>query len=306
MRISASHYSEVMDQILSFLKYLEFEKRYATRTIEAYQSDLTQFADFCLEKAVLESIVNAQSLTIRDWVVYLLDSGCSNRSVNRKISALKSFYKYLLGNKIIEASPVNKIESLKNKKRLPVFVPESKMDQLASEVNWGEGFYGLRNAMMFQMLYFTGMRLSELIALKESDYDQYNLNVKVLGKRNKERIIPVTPQFSSEIIKYIDEKHEIFGADNSQYLFVTDNGSKLYPNFVYRAVKSTLSQVTTMDKRSPHVLRHTFATHMLNNGAEINAIKELLGHANLAATQVYTHNTFEKLKKIYKQAHPRA
>jgi integrase/recombinase XerC len=295
-----------MDLIISFLKYLEFEKRYSTRTIEAYKVDLTQFADFCLEKAALESVVNAQSLTIRDWVVYLLDSGCQNRSVNRKISALKSFYKYLLRNKVIEASPLNKIESLKNKKRLPVFVPESKMDQIASGINWGEGFNGLRNAMMFQMLYFTGMRLSELISLKESDHDQYNLNVKVLGKRNKERIIPVTPQFSSAIIKYIGVKHEIFGGENAQFLFVTDNGSKLYPNFVYRAVKSALSQVTTMDKRSPHVLRHTFATHMLNNGAEINAIKELLGHANLAATQVYTHNTFEKLKKIYKQAHPRA
>jgi integrase/recombinase XerC len=295
-----------MDQVGSFLKYLEFEKRYSLRTIESYRIDLMQFSDFCLKNAAIESIITIEALAIRDWIVYLLDSGYSNRSVNRKISALKSFYKYLLRNKFVDTIPIAKIESLKNKKRLPVFVPESKIDQLAELIDWGEGFPGKRNVLIFQMLYFTGMRLSELIFLKETDFDPSNLNLKVLGKRNKERLIPVTPQFSSDIAAYIGLKQEIFGAAGTQYLFVTDKGMKLYPNFVYRVVKSALSLITTMDKRSPHVLRHTFATHMLNNGAEINAIKELLGHANLAATQVYTHNTFEKLKKIYKQAHPRA
>jgi integrase/recombinase XerC len=295
-----------MDQIVSFLKYLEFEKRYSTRTVVSYHTDLLQFADFCLKNSAIESILNVESLTIRDWIVYLLDAGYTNRSVNRKISALKSFYKYLLRNKFIESLPVTKIESLKNKKRLPVFVPESKISQLAEEIDWGEGFSGYRNALIVQMLYFTGMRLSELLFLKDTDFDHSNLSIKVLGKRNKERLIPITPQFSSEIVKYIGLKHEVFDETSSQYLFVTDKGTRLYPNFVYRVVKSALSLITTMDKRSPHVLRHTFATHMLNNGAEINAIKELLGHANLAATQIYTHNTFEKLKKIYKQAHPRA
>jgi integrase/recombinase XerC len=231
-----------MDQIGSFLKYLEFEKRYSLRTVESYRIDLMQFSDFCLKNAAIESIITIEALAIRDWIVYLLDSGYSNRSVNRKISALKSFYKYLLRNKFVDTIPIAKIESLKNKKRLPVFVPESKIDQLAEEIDWGEGFSGKRNALIFQMLYFTGMRLSELIFLKETDFDPSNLNLKVLGKRNKERLIPVTPQFSSDIAAYIGLKQEIFGAAGTQYLFVTDKGMKLYHLLQYRRLRTQLLQ----------------------------------------------------------------
>jgi integrase/recombinase XerC len=180
------------------------------------------------------------------------------------------------------------------------------MDRFADEVNFNDDFSGNRNKLLIELLYFTGIRLSELVNMKEIDFDSSNLSIKVHGKRNKDRIIPITDQFKNRLLNYIQLKKENFGSTENSFLFITCKGEKIYPKLVYRVVNSALSKITTIDKRSPHVLRHTFATHMLNNGAEINAIKELLGHANLAATQVYTHNTFEKLKKIYKQSHPRA
>lgn len=295
-----------MEYILSFLKYLEFEKRYSSRTIESYQIDLIQFNEFCVKIASVQELKHVQSLTIRDWIVYLLDSGISNRSVNRKISALKSFYRYLLRKDIISINPFLKIESLKNKKRLPVFVSEEKMEVLLDDNEWSGDFSGIRNKLIIEMFYTTGIRLSELINLKESNIDLTSSLIKVLGKRNKERIIPITRELNETIKEYLESKAKLFGSLESSFLLVTQKGDKLYPKLVYRIVIKLLSTVTSMDKKSPHVLRHTFATHMLNNGAGINAIKELLGHANLAATQVYTHNTFEKLKKIYKLAHPRA
>jgi integrase/recombinase XerC len=295
-----------MEHILSFLKYLEFEKRYSKRTVESYNIDLVQFCDFCKSKANIQDITKVEPITVRDWIVFLLDSGVSNRSVNRKLSALKSLYRYLQRQELVEINPLLKIDSLKNKKRLPVFVTETKMEQLLDEVLiGGNGFTEIRNRLIVDMFYFTGIRLSELINIKERDIDFSGSQIKVLGKRNKERIVPITKELLDNINSYKLIKDQTIQV-KCDFLFVTQKGEMLYPKLVYRIVKTALASVTTMDKKSPHVLRHTFATHMLNNGAGINAIKELLGHSNLAATQVYTHNTFEKLKKIYKQAHPRA
>jgi integrase/recombinase XerC len=292
-----------MEHILSFLKYLEFEKRYSKLTVESYQIDLLQFVDFCKSKANIIDLTTIEPITVRDWIVFLLDSGISNRSVNRKLSALKSYFRYLQKHEIVLYNPLVKIDSLKIKKRLPVFVTETKMEQVFGENKEGE-FSDLRNLLIIEILYSTGIRLSELIHLKQADIDFSGSLIKVLGKRNKERLIPVSEILLDNIKIYIQAK--LSTNSGNEFLFYTDKGEKLYPKFVYRIVNNALSMVTTMDKRSPHVLRHTFATHLLNNGAGINAIKELLGHANLAATQIYTHNTFEKLKKIYKQAHPRA
>lgn len=294
-----------MECILSFLKYLEFEKRYSKRTVESYHIDLVQFCDFCTSKANIEDITKVEPFSVRDWIVFLLDSGISNRSVNRKLSALNSLFRYLQRMEMVVSNPLSKIDSLKIKKRLPVFVSETKMGQLLDDVLCGTEFTDLRSMLILDMFYLTGIRLSELINIKEKDIDFSGSTIKVLGKRNKERIIPVTKELLQNCNKYLQVRNQEVPI-KCEFLFVTHKGEKLYPKLVYRTVKNALTSVTTMEKRSPHVLRHTFATHMLNNGAGINAIKELLGHENLAATQIYTHNSFEKLKKIYKQAHPRA
>ena len=294
-----------MDYILSFLNYLEFEKRYSKRTIESYRTDLFQFEKYCSTLANSE-LLSADGKLIRGWIVNLLEENCQNRSVNRKISTLKSFYKFLLRQGYINSNPLLKVESLKTGKQLPVFVTTNQTHQLFTEVEFGSDFHGVRNKLILDLLYATGIRLSELIHLKNKDIDEFNLTIKVLGKRNKERVIPITMEMVRTIKNYWDLMKEVGFNKEIEFLLVTDKGDKLYPKFVYRVVTTALKLVSTQDKKSPHVLRHTFATHMLNNGAEINAIKELLGHSSLAATQVYTHNTFEKLKKIYKQAHPRA
>jgi integrase/recombinase XerC len=294
-----------MNYILSFLDYLEFEKRYSKRTIESYRTDLLQFDYFC--KSIGENELHlANSKLIRSWVVSLLEGNCQNRSVNRKISALKSFYKYLLRQGYISSNPLLKVESLKTGKQLPVFVTQTQTHQLFYDVEFGSDFPAIRKKLILDLLYTTGIRLSELIHLKDNDIDRVNQTIKVLGKRNKERIIPITQQLVKSIDAYSELRNKEEFEKTTENLLVTDKGEILYPKFVYRVVTNALKLVSTQTKKSPHVLRHTFATHMLNNGAEISAIKELLGHSSLAATQVYTHSTFEKLKKIYKQAHPRA
>jgi integrase/recombinase XerC len=233
-----------------------------------------------------------------------MEKKLSARSVNRKISALKSFYKFLLREKQIDINPMSKIQTPKIPKRLPVFVEESKMNNLIEDIKFGSNFEGRRDLLMIELLYSTGMRRAELINLKEIDVNLHHGTIKVIGKRNKERLIPITHELGTLIKEYCDQKRYIKSTTHN--LFITKNGKPIYASAVYRTVRNLLSKVTTLSKKSPHILRHTFATHLLNNGANLNAIKELLGHANLAATQVYTHNSIEKLKAVYSKAHPKA
>ena len=288
-----------------FIEYISFEKRYSQHTIQAYTQDLTQFSSFLKEHYAITDVTAAGHQQIRSWVVHLMENGLSERSVLRKLSTLKSFYKYLHRNKIIDHNPTLIVIPPKTPSRNPEFVGEEKMQNLFEQISYRNDFIGMRDKLILEVFYGTGIRLSELIGLQEHDISLNNRTIKVHGKRNKERIIPFTKKMGEQLSAYLEmkEKHGIT-AEGS--LFVTDRGKKLYPRLVYRIVNKYLSMVTTLTKKSPHVLRHTFATHMLNNGADLNAIKEFLGHANLAATQVYTHNTVEKLKKIYQQAHPRA
>lgn len=291
-----------------FIKYLRYEKRFSENTIKSYETDLLQFCKFIFagsEKIEDKFIPEYQD--IRLWISELASGGVSAVSINRKLSTLKSYCKFLMRQGIITKNPMAKIVSPKKKKRLPEFVQEDQMNKLDSSSVFTEDFSGIRDRFMLELFYNTGMRLSELINIKHGDMDEQGGTVKILGKRNKERICPINNYTINIYREYLNSKVEIgFETSNTSYLFLTDKGQKLYGNFVYRKVVHYLSLVTSIDKKSPHVLRHTFATHMLNNGADLNAIKELLGHAGLAATQVYTHNTFGKIKSIYKQAHPRA
>lgn len=241
---------------------------------------------------------------IRSWLVSMLEQGIGTRSINRKLTTLKSFYKYLLRNGVLEINPMQKITSPKTPKRLPVFVEKDKMQFLLDHVDFGNGYAGMRNKLILELFYATGMRLSELVGLTETDLDFHHDTIKVLGKRNKERLIPFGKKIELLIKSYLEEKKNSFGEND--LLFLTDKGQPVYSRMVYKIVNRYLNEVTTLEKKSPHVLRHTFATHLLNNGAELNAVKELLGHANLSATQIYTHNTIDNLKRIYKQAHPKA
>lgn len=286
----------------NFLQYLQYEKRFSNHTLVAYTNDLHQFLEYLFISYEIKDTEEINHTIVRSWVVSLMEQKVSPRSVNRKISTLKTFYKYLLRQNTVMENPMLKIQSPKTSKRLPVFVEKQNMDMLLDNIDFGEDFEGQRNKLIIELFYATGIRLSELINLKTSDIDLFNCQLKVLGKRNKERIIPFNNQISESLKKYITQKGDL----EHDYLFINKKGKKIYEKFVYRVVNNYLSQVTTLDKKSPHVLRHSFATHMLNNGADLNAIKELLGHANLSATQIYTHNTVEKLKNIHKQAHPKA
>jgi len=288
-----------------FLQYITYIKHYSPHTVLSYQTDLEQFFSYSgFDAGSEESAVNAQH--IRDWMVHVMETGNTARTTNRKISALKRYFGYLLKEGIIPTNPASRVLTPKMDKKLPVFVSEDHMDNLLDQVEFGEDFIGFRNRVLIETFYNTGMRLSELVNLKIGDIDFMQQTLKVLGKRNKERIIPITPVYCQVLQDYISARSVEYPGLNVDYLFLASSGKKIYPRLVYRIVHRFLTMVTTVDKKSPHVLRHTFATHMLNKGADLNAIKELLGHANLSATEVYTHNTFEKLKSVYKQAHPRA
>jgi integrase/recombinase XerC len=297
-----------MKYISTFLDYMEHEKRCSPHTLRSYGVDLNSFNQHLKKLDSNPDEICMQPRLIRSWVVELLDSGMGTRSVNRKISALKSFYKYLIRQGYIDVNPMSKVLSPKSPRKLPGFVEKDGMNELLNNVEFGDDFKGIRNKLIIDCLYQTGIRLSELIGLKDTDIDKYELSMRVLGKRNKERIVPITVGLKDLIEQYKTLRNEEFNLKEGakEFFFLTDKGKKLYAKFVYRVVHSYLEIVTTLERKSPHILRHTFATHMLNSGADLNAIKELLGHANLSATQVYTHNTFEKLKKAYKQAHPRA
>ena len=298
-----------------FIDYIQYEKRYSPHTVLAYRNDLDQFFSFLNIQYNISDIRDVTHPMIRSWLVHLMEEKISPRSVNRKLTTLKSFYKFLLREGKVSINPMRKIISPRTSKKLPSFVEKEKMAMLFETINFGAGFPALRDRLILEILYATGMRLSELINLKETDIDFHQSTLKVLGKRNKERLIPFSNKFADLLKIYLQGKkiylenaefQRSSGNLDDTWLIITDSGKKSYPRFIYRAVTKYLSQVTTLQKISPHVLRHTFATHLLNNGAELNAVKELLGHANLSATQVYTHNTIEKLKTIYKQAHPKA
>lgn len=285
-----------------FLQYLQFEKRLSNHTLVAYSGDLSQFYEYLQTTYEIKDLLEINHTVIRSWIVSMMEQKITPRSVNRKITTLKTFYKFLLRQNLVSENPMLKIQSPKTSKRLPVFVEKEKMNDLLDNLSFEENLEGIRNKLIIEMFYATGMRLSELINLKEKNIDLSSCQLKVLGKRNKERIIPFGNELKHKIEAYIKSK----SSNTDEFLFVGKSGKKIYEKLAYRIVKKYLSLVTTLDKKSPHILRHTFATHMLNNGADLNAIKELLGHANLSATQVYTHNTVEKLKNIHKLAHPKA
>lgn len=291
--------------IEQFIAYLKFEKRYSPNTVLAYQKDLNQFGDFLLEQFELKQIETATHIHIRSWLAQMKQEGIESRTINRKISTLKSFYKYLHRLGQIKQSPTAKIISPKTKKRLPVFVKETEIQDLLKQSEFGEDVKGQTNWLILEILYQTGMRKSELINLKLNRVDLKQRQLQVLGKGNKERIIPISHELTESIKSYLPLRLEVKDLQ-SDNLLVLPSGKALYPKYVYNVVTKYLGQFTTLSKRSPHILRHTFATHLLNNGAELNAVKELLGHASLAATQVYTHNSIEKLKNIHKKAHPKS
>jgi integrase/recombinase XerC len=291
--------------IQPFLDYLKFEKRYSKHTVISYETDLVSFFDYIVTQYGDTPVSQLSHIYIRSWLASLKDEGLTAKSINRKISSLKSFFKYQLKTGVIKQTPMAKIISPKNEKRLPNFVADKDIKTLFDHVEFPDTWQGKTERLLMLLFYNTGMRLSEVINLKDSQVNHSNHTLKILGKGNKERIVPVSPEILTEIKKYQKERNELI-SERIDLLLQTEKGKGLSPRSVYSSVKKYLSLVTTIEKRSPHVLRHTFATHLTNNGADLNAVKELLGHSSLAATQIYTHNTIEKLKNIYKKAHPKA
>lgn len=289
----------------SFLDYLRYERNYSDDTVKAYGEDIRQFQEFGGEDVGFQSPSEVVVDVVREWMIHLMNLGYATTSVNRKLSSLRSYYKYLLRKGEVKVDPLRKITGPKNKKNLPVFVKESEMNRLLDDEDFGEGFEGCRDHLVIAMFYATGMRLSELIGLDDGDVDFAASVIKVTGKRNKQRLIPFGEELRVEMEAYVKQRDESVPVRSGAF-FVRKTGERLYPNIVRKIVTRNLSKVVTVKKRSPHVLRHTFATSMLNHEAELGAIKELLGHESLATTEIYTHTTFEELKKVYNQAHPRA
>jgi len=299
-----------------FIRYIQFEKRYSPHTVSAYQSDLSQFIGFLnnpekLEPAPDPVITDSSQIThyhIRNWMVELMNDQILARSINRKIATLRKYFKFLLQEGVIDINPASKINTPKIPKNLPVIVEDEKLTRMLDDNEvFADDFAGRRDKLVIEMLFGTGMRLSELLGIKDTDINVYEGTLKVLGKRNNERIIPINNELKLLIAEYQElKKKQQFSGNNSLTLIVTNKGARAYAMLIYTIVQKYLSYISTQNKRSPHVLRHTFATSLLNRGADLNAIKELLGHANLSATQIYTHNSVERLKSIYKQAHPKA
>ena len=291
--------------ISSFLKYLEFEKRYSQHTLKSYRNDLNQFETF-LQGASSLALETAEHQHIRGWLIHMVQSGLSATTINRKIATLRSYYKYSLRHNLIQQDPSSRVKILKAGKSLPVFVKEAELIKVLDQMIFTEGFTGLRDQLVMEFLYSTGTRLSELVNLPERDIDINQAQVKVLGKRNKQRIIPVPKPLIPIIVNYQIQKKKEFPDNYSPYLIVSNSGRQSYPMLIYRIVNRALKSLNSLEKQSPHILRHTFATHLLNKGAELNAVKELLGHSSLAATQVYTHNSIERLKEVFNRSHPKA
>ena len=298
-----SHSNQFYQQ--AFIQYLQFQKRYSQNTILSYQTDLTDFFDYLVTQFSITNVAETKPTFIRSWLAQLKEKGIKSKSINRKISTLKSFFKYQLKQQTITVSPMATINTQKVSKRLPIFIEEKETNTLFNYVELPTTWAGKTDMLILQLLYNTGMRRAELLELKERQIDKYNSTVKVLGKGNKERIIPVSKELMQTIEEYIAQKQQLKEA-NTEVLLVNEKGKKLYAKYLFNTTKKYLGEVTTLSKKSPHVLRHTFATHLMNNGADLNAVKELLGHSSLAATQIYTHNTIEKLKDAHKKAHPKA
>ena len=296
----------VEQTIQDFLDYLKFQKRYSQHTVISYKNDLDSFFNFLHHQFGDTSLQDIKTTFVRSWLAELKQGGMESKSINRKISALKSFFKYQLRRQSILVSPMATIISPKINKRLPQFVDKDAIATLFQHVEFPDTWEGKTQRLLIELFYNTGMRQAELVGLKEQHIAKINSSIKVLGKGNKERIIPVSKQLMTQMQDYMLAKKNNFEAGDTIFLFINARGKKLNPKYVYNTVNKYLSLVTTIDKKSPHVLRHTFATHLMNSGADLNAVKELLGHSSLAATQIYTHNTIEKLKDIHKKAHPKA
>lgn len=289
-----------------FLQYLQYEKRFSANTILAYEKDLDQFSIFLEETYSLTSVQEVRHFHIRSWILALLHQSLQPRSIRRKLSTLKTYFRFLLRQNQVAQNPMLKVTMPKVGKRLPVYVQQKDISRLLDEVAFGEQYTAHRDHLILELLYTTGMRRAELIQLKLEDIDLGRNVIRVLGKGNKERLIPISHAMQQQVRHYIDLRKETFPEAATSYLLLTDKGNPLYPKLVYNIVNRYLSLVTTIEQRSPHVLRHSFATHLSDNGADLNAIKELLGHSSLAATQIYTHNSIEKLRQVYQQAHPKA
>ena len=290
--------------ITKFLQYIQYRKNYSSYTVLSYQHDIEEFQQFLLSHYQLP-VEKAEADHIRDWLVNLRQQKLSVTSINRKLSSLKSFYKYLLRTEVIDSNPADTLTSLKKPQRLPTFFKESEMDAALEEnpFETSDDFPATRDKIVLEIFYQTGCRRSELIQLKDGDFNFFSLTLRIRGKGNKERLVPFSASLKEKIEHYIKVRNQAVG--NTPYFIVTDKGEQAYPNLIYRIVHNKMGEVSSLTKRSPHVIRHTFASELLNNGADINAVKELLGHASLAATEVYTHTSFEQLKESYKKALPR-
>jgi integrase/recombinase XerC len=295
-----------MNNLKAFQDYLHLEKNYSLHTVNAYVNDLIFFQEFLKINFEDESLEKVNYSMIRSWIVSMVDDGISNSSVNRKVSSLKSFYKFLLKVKQIESSPLLKHKSLKTPKKIQIPFSEKELDNVLNHIKYPDGFDGIRDNLIIDLFYTTGIRRTELINLKMQNVDLSKNTLKVLGKRNKERILPILPILSKQINLYLSERALIEQIKDGEYFFLMLKGVKLNDSFVYRLINYYFSNVSEKVKKSPHILRHTFATHLLNNGADLNSVKELLGHSSLASTQVYTHNSLAELKKVYGDAHPRS
>lgn len=289
----------------AFISYLSLEKNYSPHTVAAYKKDIEEFTVFAFKRYGLDTIDGIAYPIIRSWIIKLVGKGITNRTVNRKIASLKAYYKFMQGIGIVASNPLAKHKALKTKKKLEVPFSELEMDAILKEIPFDNNFEGLRDKLLIELLYATGIRRAELINIKLEDFNGAKTTLKVLGKRNKERIIPIVPAILPLLSSYLRTRSELQVTIDGDFLFLTKSGDKIYETLVYRVINKYLGMVSSKVKKSPHILRHTFATHLLNHGADLNAVKELLGHSSLASTQVYTHNSIAELKKVYASAHPR-
>ena len=289
-----------------FISYLSLEKNYSPHTVKAYQNDIEEFSAFCIKTYEISIIDEVDYSLIRSWIVVLVNGAISNRSINRKVASLKAYYRFLQRIEKIENNPLAKHKALKTSKKIEVPFSETEMDDILKQIVFPDGFEGCRDKLLIELLYTTGIRRAELVNMKLSDIDSYRNTIRVLGKRNKERLVPLLLPTKELLMRYLEQRKKLDCFSDEKYLFVSKSGVKIYETLVYRVINKYLGMVSTKVKKSPHILRHTFATHLLNKGADINSVKELLGHTSLASTQVYTHNSISELKKVHLASHPRS